>query len=409
MTGRKDCWQILEIAATTDERAIKKAYAKKLKAINVVENPNEFQELKAAFDQALQRQKSASYPKEFQYEREVILQESNLHLDFSKQLQELIQGTTFFCEIAPWQKLITKNNQLDLEKIAELQNLLAGYLNSEYYWLSLEVREFIIAFCQIDQGSLTDSQTREWLQHIRQFPDFGYSFYLELPAEVRCDYFERRSHIYLMFSQKSELEEIEYLIAKGRQVYPQDSTWQVLDCYLLLAKDHGLHLKGTFYEVGEILLSQPVFPGRDFIERYFYFLSAYSSEAGLLRKKRKRGKYFFEPYGAEIPSGIYHLLTGYIAYQLLEQEEMLKHWQYFEEKYWAALDCKELAAFTTEKLWDIEREPNIRFVTDEKLLAEHVAYYRAQQRALRENDGKEATAKLLEPEQAKPPGKGIFF
>lgn len=47
------CWNTLGIAPTPDEREIKRAYAKLLKHIRPEEQPQEFQHLREAFDQAL--------------------------------------------------------------------------------------------------------------------------------------------------------------------------------------------------------------------------------------------------------------------------------------------------------------------------------------------------------------------
>ena len=48
-----NCWEILEIGATSDEREIRRAYAKKLKTTRPDENPEGYQQLREAFDEAL--------------------------------------------------------------------------------------------------------------------------------------------------------------------------------------------------------------------------------------------------------------------------------------------------------------------------------------------------------------------
>ena len=48
-----NCWEILEIGATSDEREIRRAYAKKLKTTRPDENPQGYQQLREAFDEAL--------------------------------------------------------------------------------------------------------------------------------------------------------------------------------------------------------------------------------------------------------------------------------------------------------------------------------------------------------------------
>ena len=56
------CWKILGIKATGDEKAIRRAYAKKLKVTRPDEDPAGYQALRAAFDEALV---NAAYQREF--------------------------------------------------------------------------------------------------------------------------------------------------------------------------------------------------------------------------------------------------------------------------------------------------------------------------------------------------------
>ena len=57
------CWQILEIKSTGDEKAIRRAYAKKLKVTRPDEDPAGYQALRAAFDEALVQ---AAYQREYE-------------------------------------------------------------------------------------------------------------------------------------------------------------------------------------------------------------------------------------------------------------------------------------------------------------------------------------------------------
>ena len=57
------CWKILEINSTSDEKAIRRAYAKKLKVTRPDEDPAGYQALRAAFDEALIQ---AAYQREYE-------------------------------------------------------------------------------------------------------------------------------------------------------------------------------------------------------------------------------------------------------------------------------------------------------------------------------------------------------
>ena len=58
MSGYHSCWDVLEIAATKDARTIKKAYAKKVKQYHPEDDPEGFQQVRAAYEQALGYAKS---------------------------------------------------------------------------------------------------------------------------------------------------------------------------------------------------------------------------------------------------------------------------------------------------------------------------------------------------------------
>ena len=47
-----DCWEILQIAPTGDERAIRRAYAKLLKSTRPDDDAEGYQRLREAFDEA---------------------------------------------------------------------------------------------------------------------------------------------------------------------------------------------------------------------------------------------------------------------------------------------------------------------------------------------------------------------
>ena len=59
-----DCWQILGIEPTNDERAIKRAYAKQLKTTRPDDDAAAYQRLREAFDYAHRRSEERRVGKE---------------------------------------------------------------------------------------------------------------------------------------------------------------------------------------------------------------------------------------------------------------------------------------------------------------------------------------------------------
>ncbi len=82
-------WQVLEIDDSSDVRAIKKAYARKLKVVRPDENPKEFQELHFAYKQAVYEAKHR--PEQDSIELESSEEQSGLdyRIDYSEQESDL--------------------------------------------------------------------------------------------------------------------------------------------------------------------------------------------------------------------------------------------------------------------------------------------------------------------------------
>ena len=89
-------WEILEIEQTNDKKAIKKAYAKKLKKMNREEDVASFQELKEAFDRAInwtknQKEENTNYiKKEALYNNDADSMEYKLSAENQKELSSVL-------------------------------------------------------------------------------------------------------------------------------------------------------------------------------------------------------------------------------------------------------------------------------------------------------------------------------
>ncbi len=84
----KSCWQELGIGATTNQRAIKLAYAERIKQVHPEEDPEGFKRLQAAYKAALQYSKDASTTPRTQAEplieltKNTVLDQEDLSKDF---------------------------------------------------------------------------------------------------------------------------------------------------------------------------------------------------------------------------------------------------------------------------------------------------------------------------------------
>lgn len=112
-------WEILEIEQTNDKKAIKKAYAKKLKKMNREEDVASFQELKEAFDRAInwtknQKEENTNYiKKEALYNNDADSMEYKLSAENQKELSEWIDSKKaywFDFNLNSSQNNVIKNN-----------------------------------------------------------------------------------------------------------------------------------------------------------------------------------------------------------------------------------------------------------------------------------------------------------
>ncbi|MHC5249107.1 hypothetical protein [Enterococcus sp. LJL90] len=323
MTGRKDCWQILEIAATTDERTIKKAYAKKLKAINVEENPVEFQELKAAFDAARTYNPTKELDEEFIDKQTEIIEFTvenfevpenapNISLsefeNFRVAFRRFKGNENYYHKVILWQVFIKKNMPQELAAISKVLEYLKKFLASEYLVLSLPIRRFLLDLCQDVSVKKNKQAELQWKQEILYFPDFDFSFFAEIPKSQRYLYVKNRNQIYLLFSKENRLAEIVQLLAECREIYASDYLLEVYQCYLLLFEDHSFFKKSTFDKVYHHLRSLPDFPGRRLIVDYIRYQYHGAAQDVSRQEREKQTRAFFQPGTEELPKTIYELI-----------------------------------------------------------------------------------------------------
>ncbi|WP_265459076.1 hypothetical protein [Enterococcus sp. HY326] len=346
MTGCKDCWQILEIAATTDERAIKKAYAKKLKAINVEENPDEFQELKAAFDAARTYNPTEELGEEFINESDEIIgftvenfeepdNAANISLsefeNFQVAFRRFKGNENYYHEVIFWQVFIKETMPQELAAISKVLEYLRKFLASEYLVLSSPVRRFLLNLCQDVSEKKNKQAELQWKQAILHFPDFDFSFYAEIPKSQRYLYVKNRSQIYLLFSEENRLAEIAQLLTECREIYACDYLLEVYQCYLLLFEDHSFFKKSTFDKFYHHLKNLPDFPGRRLIVDYIRYHHHGAAQDVSRQEREKQTRAFFQPVVEELPKTIYELILGSVAFESDDRQRAIAYLTPFKD------------------------------------------------------------------------------
>lgn len=123
-----DIWKILHIEATTDKRAIKKAYALRSKTVHPEEKPEEFSQLYEAYKIALQYAKHGDGIVEVEIAEPV--------LEEPEALSEL---TIFFSEQQKYREVCLEDFQKALERMYETQGL---YGEAQVWQSYLKSKEF---------------------------------------------------------------------------------------------------------------------------------------------------------------------------------------------------------------------------------------------------------------------------
>lgn len=143
----QSCWDILEVEQDANLRTIKRAYAKKLKAIRQDENPLAFLELREAYEEARAYEGSTapistfdptlSFPNLFEEPFEPIL--SNVE-QLLAQVDTLMASTTDRNKVENWKTIFNTLEHLSLDEhtnfelnfIYQVQNTCHSILNSKY-------------------------------------------------------------------------------------------------------------------------------------------------------------------------------------------------------------------------------------------------------------------------------------
>ncbi|MBP1042272.1 J domain-containing protein [Vagococcus sp. BWB3-3] len=173
-------WEILGIAPTLDKKIIKRAYAKKLKQLDLEKDLQAFQALKAALEACLEvpveseKPVSNLNPQNVSHLSEVFLfsspkssqKENNYHY-LEQRLQRL---TLEECTLLFWQQLLTSQEWSDTDLRANRLRI-QQFVKERAYWLTKDIINYIdqnISLFEFDMKSSEAVETLIELEHYKE-------------------------------------------------------------------------------------------------------------------------------------------------------------------------------------------------------------------------------------------------
>ncbi|MBC6296108.1 J domain-containing protein [Listeria sp. FSL L7-1517] len=215
-----DFWDILEIEATRDKKAIKKAYAIKLKQIRADENPTEFQLLKEAYDAAVKYCKGEKVTGNFDIVEQVIppnimdeefvlnsekkiVKSKQIRKDFMLSVYSLIKDYSIRLDLSKWEKACESMDTWDHNVFLENQKVICLILYTYYKGIPKSIIHFLFERFELLSLNLamdgSDEIMNDFIGQIQQIydvPDFQFANYSKIPKEERDSYYDFRYDYY---------------------------------------------------------------------------------------------------------------------------------------------------------------------------------------------------------------------
>lgn len=266
------CWTILEIEATKDLKAIKKAYAVKLKQLNPDEQPAEFQQIKEAFDTAVNYAKGNSATQLFQpmfeqaqpEQQEPLAEEPEVEtvtsvlekqpipdlkegLSFQEQVLQLFAGKEFFDDFDAWKKMLSENQSWSINEFMVNSRFIQQVLVDHFIYLEKPIIKLLFQTFQLAelQGEVIENQLvypdfLRMRETIALAPDFSFALWRELPVAERLNYFTYRYEFYQYLNREDRQPvRLKELYKKANELYNQDG-----DFFILRALDVLISVSG---------------------------------------------------------------------------------------------------------------------------------------------------------------------
>lgn len=380
-----NCWEILGIEPTNDIKAIKRAYAKQLKQINMDTEIERFQQLKEALDLAKHFAKfiteedestldgfleeadevNSQQPEPVQSTfdeglKEIlgdtytsIFDETIQPTDFSeKEVEETVSVESFdealtkfynerrfFDDVDGWRAFLRPFMNLDIESFTQIQWTLERFLRENYYLMGNNVRNYFAELCQIDTSAPENTE-------LFDPPALDFSFSEEIPFHQRLDYFIKRNQLYTQLLDGQSGKNLRGLLSACQQIYKEDSDLALLESFLLLLENFRLNDANK----RERLVNLQAFSTNSnqwaFLTSYIDFMSAYrKGEPDPLEPDS-----FYQMEQQGIPKKIYWLLAGNYAYLTKNKRQTVMFWYGLQEESPELFTKKEIQ-YTQRGVW----------------------------------------------------------
>ncbi|MGL4695848.1 hypothetical protein [Enterococcus larvae] len=344
-------WEILNIEPTTDIREIKQAYAAKLKALNIDQQMEEFQELKAAFDLALIHARSGANEEEpaavrftTEIEQPIIFEQDDeveqaffdwgeLRI-FSVDLQKLKQEQNYFNDLSMWEELTDQIFDWSTDEYWENQYLVQLFLLNNFRWLSKEVIHYLVAVFdledlneQIIQSQYISDDFKYHLATIKNVPVFSFDVWHDIPQQWRERYFATRyeayrlltsSHIYAEDPFSQRIDDCLALIQHDPEIY-------ALQLMKLLIDKNGVELTDAEKQYFSDSLNKGTASGAE--NQTLLFLLDYYTLVIEKKEQAPSQKIEWETDLLLVPKPLIHILYESMLFQQKEYTAAFTTWK----------------------------------------------------------------------------------
>ncbi|MBC2104506.1 J domain-containing protein [Listeria booriae] len=332
-----NCWEILNIEATTDRKRIKSAYAKKLKVTHPDDDLKAFQELKEAFDEALAYAKNdvqaifIETPEKYDDWPEIVIEEpvtNEPKIPFEEQVQHLYSQYEKRIDISYWQSLLVGSIDWDTNEYFAYQEYIKEFLFNYYATIPKPVIQFLFTHFSLDMASQHSYHEdmgysfESCSDEIYNVPPFSFQMPDSLKGMAREQFLTLRYAAYKSLKQ-GNLVETKQIIEQANQIFKEDADLLTLEGMQLFYNrlDKLQESDGTFKRSFSCF-KKAVDINPNCETARFYAILIRAKRTGELSDKRRHFLQAFEDGYVIHPD----FFTGFIYYFAEDYEQSIYFW-----------------------------------------------------------------------------------